>query len=71
MKWILKELLRKALAYTNEVTLLSSCFQRGSGSVVSCGNRLLYEDAKLEISIKETPWVLNPKELFKLLMINR
>lgn len=37
-----KRLLRKAMKYTNNLKLLSSCFQRGVGSIESCGQRLLY-----------------------------
>lgn len=44
--WSEKELLRKALLYTNELTLLSSCFQRGRGSIESCGKRLMFEEIK-------------------------
>jgi hypothetical protein len=38
-----KELLNKALEYTNDIELLSECFQRGKGSIESCGKRLIYE----------------------------
>lgn len=38
-----KELLRKAIKYTNNLDLLSNCFQRGRGSIESCGQRLIYE----------------------------
>ena len=38
-----KELLEKAMEYTNDVELLSECFQRGNGSIESCGKRLIYE----------------------------
>ncbi len=38
-----KELLFKALKYTNDLDLLSECFQRGKGSIESCGQRLIYE----------------------------
>lgn len=38
-----KELLNKAMEYTNDVKLLSECFQRGNGSIESCGKRLIYE----------------------------
>jgi len=43
-----KELLRKALQYTNDLDLLSRCFQRGPGSIESCGKRLIYESEKLQ-----------------------
>lgn len=38
-----KELLEKAMKYTNNLELLSECFQRGTGSIESCGKRLIYE----------------------------
>jgi len=38
-----KELLEKALSYTNDLELLSECFQRGKGSIESCGKRIIYE----------------------------
>ena len=38
-----KLLLEKALKYTNDLELLSECFQRGPGSIKSCGKRLIYE----------------------------
>jgi len=38
-----KELLEKAMEYTNDLELLSECFQRGIGSIESCGKRLIYE----------------------------
>jgi alpha-amylase/alpha-mannosidase (GH57 family) len=38
-----KELLEKAMKYTNDVELLSACFQRGKGSIKACGKRLIYE----------------------------
>lgn len=38
-----KELLEKAMKYTNDVELLSECFQRGNGSIKACGKRLIYE----------------------------
>jgi len=37
-----KELLNKAMVYTNDVNLLSECFQRGNGSIKSCGKRMIY-----------------------------
>ena len=43
------ELLSKAILYTNNLLVLSKCFQRGPGSVSSCGKRLIYE-GKTEIS---------------------
>jgi len=41
-----KELLSKAIKYTNDLDLLSECFQRGKGSVESCGQRIIYESQK-------------------------
>jgi hypothetical protein len=38
-----KELLNKAMEYTNDVNLLSECFQRGNGSIQSCGKRMIHE----------------------------
>ncbi|KOS07185.1 hypothetical protein AM493_14895 [Flavobacterium akiainvivens] len=38
-----KELLSKALKYTNDLDLLSECFQRGKGSIESLGQKLIYE----------------------------
>ena len=37
-----KELLRKAMEYTNDLDLLSACFLRGKSSLESAGQRLLY-----------------------------
>lgn len=38
-----KELLSKALKYTNDLELLSHCFQRAQSSIESCGQKLIYE----------------------------
>lgn len=38
-----KELLSKAIKYTNDLDLLSICFQRGKGAIESCGQRIIYE----------------------------
>lgn len=38
-----KNLLEKALEYTNDLKLLSDCFQRGMGSIRSCGKKIIYE----------------------------
>ncbi len=38
-----KELLSKALNYTNDLNLLSECFQRGPGSISNCGRKIIYE----------------------------
>lgn len=38
-----KELLDKAMNYTNDLELLTSCFLRGKGSIESCGKRILFE----------------------------
>lgn len=43
-----KELLNKAIKYTNDLDLLSECFQRGKGSIESCGQRLIYESQHLQ-----------------------
>ncbi len=43
-----KELLNKAIGYTNDLDLLSDCFQRGKGSIKSCGQRLIYESQNLQ-----------------------
>jgi hypothetical protein len=43
-----KELLTKAMKYTNDLELLSYCFQRGKGSIESCGQRLIYESKNLQ-----------------------
>ena len=43
-----KELLNKAIEYTNDLNLLSDCFQRGKGSIESCGQRLIYESQNLQ-----------------------
>lgn len=42
-----KELLSKAMEYTNDLDLLSECFQRGRGSIEACGQRLIYESQNL------------------------
>jgi hypothetical protein len=38
-----KELFAEAIKYTNDVDLLSECFQRGKGSIESFGQKLIYE----------------------------
>ncbi len=38
-----KKLLAKAIKYTNDLDLLSECFQRGKGSIESYGQRIIYE----------------------------
>ena len=43
-----KELLSKAIEYTNDLDLLSKCFQRGKGSIKSCGQRLIYNSQNLQ-----------------------
>jgi hypothetical protein len=35
-----KTLLSKALEYTNDLDLLSTCFQRGKGSIEACGLKM-------------------------------
>ena len=47
-----KELLEKAMEYTNDLELLSECFQRGIGSIESCGKRLIYEKNQLPTTYK-------------------
>jgi hypothetical protein len=36
-------LLAKALEYTNDISVLCECFQRGIGSIESRGKRIIYE----------------------------
>ncbi len=43
-----KELLNKAMEYTNDLDLLTCCFKRGKGSIESCGKRILFEKAENE-----------------------
>ncbi|HEX9826463.1 MAG TPA: hypothetical protein VGA80_07675 [Flavobacteriaceae bacterium] len=43
-----KGLLSKAIQYTNDLELLSNCFQRGKGSIESYGQRLIYESQNLQ-----------------------
>lgn len=43
-----KELLGKAIQYTNDLELLSNCFQRGKGAIESCGQRIIYESQNLQ-----------------------
>ena len=38
-----KALLKKAMEYTNDLDLLSECFQRGKGSIETCGQRIIFE----------------------------
>jgi hypothetical protein len=38
-----KYLLSKAILYTNDLNILSHCFQRGKSAIESCGQRLIYE----------------------------
>ena len=38
-----KQLLAEAIKHTNDLELLSSCFQRGKGSIESWGQRLIWE----------------------------
>ncbi len=37
------ELLSKAIKYTNDLDLLSECFQRGKGSIESVGQKLIFQ----------------------------
>jgi len=39
------ELLAKAIKYTNDLDLLSECFQRGKGSIESCGQKIIHKSA--------------------------
>ncbi|WP_300599953.1 hypothetical protein [Niabella sp.] len=39
-----KTLLRDAMQYTNDLSVLSDCFQRGEGSIASFGQKLIYEN---------------------------
>ena len=48
-----KELLSEAIEYTNDLDLLSDCFQRGKGSIESCGQRMIYESQNLSIKKDE------------------
>lgn len=41
-----KTLLSKAIEYTNDLDLLSTCFQRGKGSIEVCGQKIIYETQK-------------------------
>jgi hypothetical protein len=38
-----KELLSNTIKFTNDLDLLSECFQRGKGSIESYGKKLIYE----------------------------
>lgn len=40
------ELLRKAINYTNDLNLLSECFQRGKSSIERIGQKLIFESQK-------------------------
>jgi len=46
--WSEKEstLLRKALEYTNDLDLLSICFQRGKGSIEAVGKKMFYDSQR-------------------------
>lgn len=46
--WSEKEstLLRKALEYTNDLDLLSICFQRGKGSIEAVGKKMIYDSQR-------------------------
>ncbi len=41
-----KTLLSKALEYTNDLDLLSICFQRGKGSIESFGKKMIYDSQR-------------------------
>lgn len=47
-----EELLRKAMEYTNNLELLTKCFQRGRGSIESKGKRIKYQ-IKIEAEAEE------------------
>ncbi|MCL9805877.1 hypothetical protein NAT51_10110 [Flavobacterium amniphilum] len=49
-----RELLSKAIKYTNDLDLLSECFQRGKGSIESYGQRLIYESQNLQHDKKQS-----------------
>jgi hypothetical protein len=38
-----KELLTKAIEYTNDLEILSECFQRGKGSIETFGQKIIYK----------------------------
>ena len=38
-----KELLSKAIEYTNDLEVLSECFQRGKGSIETFGQKIIYD----------------------------
>jgi len=38
-----KELLSKVIEYTNDLEILSVCFQRGKGSIEAFGQKIIYE----------------------------
>jgi hypothetical protein len=38
-----KELLTKVIEYTNDLEILSECFQRGKGSIETFGQKIIYE----------------------------
>lgn len=49
-----KALLKRAIDYTNDLDLLSACFQRGKGAIESCGQRLIYEAQQKPDEASET-----------------
>ncbi len=42
-----KELLSNAIKFTNNLDLLSECFQRGKGSIESCGQKIIHLSQKM------------------------
>lgn len=48
-----KTLLSRAIEYTNDLDLLSECFQRGKGSIESCGQRLIYQSQNLQATTNQ------------------
>ncbi len=48
-----RQLLKKAIEYTNDLDLLSRCFQRGKRAIESCGQKLIYKSQNLEDDKKQ------------------
>jgi len=38
------ELLTKAVKYTNDLSILTECFQRGEGSIKACGKKIIFNN---------------------------
>ncbi|WP_207494503.1 hypothetical protein [Aridibaculum aurantiacum] len=45
------ELLSKAIKYTNDLNLLSECFQRGKGSIESVGQKIIFKSERAKSTI--------------------